>query len=270
MSLKIENDFLIAEINLIGGEITSLIRRCDNLSIVWKKNKEVWGYQTPLLFPKIGSVSYVWQNKIYQFANHGFVRNTVFECLSHTKDSIALKLSSNFETRKVYPFDFEFILTYKLIKNSVEIKVDVINTGNTILPFEFGYHPAFVTYGMMRFQCTCGKQYRYNGLTKMEVSTMESENIQLQQEIFKKENTLIYSDIGNRYRLFSDYYEVEFEVSDFAYVALWSKNMEFVCVEPWTHIPDVFENTLNWTNRENIYRINPQEKKEFIIKMIVN
>ena len=44
-------------------------------------------------------------------ANHGFARDSEFEFLSKTENSISFILKSNDETLKVYPYDFEFIVT---------------------------------------------------------------------------------------------------------------------------------------------------------------
>lgn len=273
MSLKIRNQFLEVEISKLGAEIISLKKLDGDIDVVFKKDERVWGYQSPLLFPKIGSVSnkvYSVDGVFYQLANHGFARNKIFDRALHENDKVELVLKADEETLSVYPYLFEFKVIYTLCKNCVNMQVEVINKDDKVLPFEFGYHPAFTTYGKMYFECEKGKMHRFNQLDNMQVELMQSGCIELKQEDFTKENTLIYSEVGNVYHLISDKYKLTFTTSDFDYVALWSKQLEFVCVEPWSHVPDVFLNTTNWIDRNNVFKLEKNASKSFEISILIN
>jgi galactose mutarotase-like enzyme len=52
-------------------------------------------------------------------------------------------LVSDENTKTVYPFDFEFRLKYTLQENQLELQYIVDNSGDKLLWFSVGGHPAF-------------------------------------------------------------------------------------------------------------------------------
>ena len=88
--------------------------------------------------------SLVYKGKEYPMSSHGFARDTDFELLNKTEDSISFVLRSNDETRAKYPFDFELIITHVLDGDTVKVQWEVKNPSDTVdLYYSIGGHPAF-------------------------------------------------------------------------------------------------------------------------------
>lgn len=90
----------------------------------------------PILFPISGQLNggtYEWEGTNYTMGNHGFARNAIWEVIdSHTDNRAALtiRLTSNVQTKKAYPFDFEVVFTYSLEKGKLTIHQEYKNKGN--------------------------------------------------------------------------------------------------------------------------------------------
>ena len=52
-------------------------------------------------------------------------------------------LKSNELTKKIYPFDFELLVTYSITENCIKTSYTVINTDSKNMYFFIGGHPAF-------------------------------------------------------------------------------------------------------------------------------
>lgn len=91
-------------------------------------------YQLPITKPKENN------------AIHGFVWNKKFELVSKeiTSDFSSATLRYIYDGSEAgYPFPFELTLLYTLYKNSFNLNFSVENTGNSNMPFGFGWHPYF-------------------------------------------------------------------------------------------------------------------------------
>ena len=51
---------------------------------------------------------------------------------------------SNEETKEVYPFEFELVITYTLEKNMLHVKWEVKNPGNETMYFTIGGPPGIL------------------------------------------------------------------------------------------------------------------------------
>lgn len=95
----------------------------------------------PILFPNAGELD---ENSIFPgLKRHGFARDMEWE--SELKENIFVeKLSSNEETRKVYPYDFRLSLSCKFEEDSsFTLSEEVENTGDKEMPVAMGLHPYF-------------------------------------------------------------------------------------------------------------------------------
>ena len=56
---------------------------------------------------------------------------------------------------------------------------------------------------------------------------------------------------------------LDFDFTGFLYLAIWSKKgAPFVCIEPWFNTTDKIDSDGIFKNKENILRLNPNEKFE--------
>ena len=72
---------------------------------------------------------------------HGFVHSEPFELVSMTESAVVLKFSNR---GKVYPFDFDMLVTYSVDEDGVSQSYEITNKGNVNMPYVFCLHSTFV------------------------------------------------------------------------------------------------------------------------------
>lgn len=117
-----------------------------------------WG-KSAVLFPfpnRLAGGRYTWNGKTYQFpinhaatgnAIHGFAREMAFE-VQHVylaREAASIRVSLDYDGRLAfYPFPFVLELEFSIFDDGVfQLGVSLENTGETALPFGFGWHPYF-------------------------------------------------------------------------------------------------------------------------------
>ena len=111
-----------------------------------------------MLFPNVGKT---YRNTVlingthYPTSQHGFARDSRFKCICEKADSVSFLLASSEETKEVYPFEFELVITYTLKEKSLCVRWEVRNPGER----------RYVLYDR-RTPCVqvCGKGREENGL----------------------------------------------------------------------------------------------------------
>lgn len=147
----IENEVLKVEVAAHGAELSSVYDKENQLERVWCADPAVWNRHAPILFPFVGKVKdkeYTYQGKTYEMkTQHGFGRDSVFTCVEKTDASVTYSLVSTEETKKIYPFDFDFKVTHTLDAENpriLHIIWEVENKGNGDMYFKVGGHPGFM------------------------------------------------------------------------------------------------------------------------------
>ena len=143
MNYTIKNTNLSATFTDLGGELISLKK--GDVEYIWYGDKQYWGGQSPLLFPyccRLFGGHYTYHGQNYEGANHGFIRRSLLAADVHG-DSITFSLRANEETRKLYPFDFEYAIKYTLEGDSLICETTVKNLGDETLHYCNGMHPGF-------------------------------------------------------------------------------------------------------------------------------
>lgn len=212
----------------------------------------------PILFPISGQLTngeYEWNGQTYQMKNHGLARNSAWTVIKTSTDdsaSITLSLTSNEETKKSYPFDFEVIFTYFLKNQSLSIHQEYINKSADEMPFYAGFHPYFkTTHKNLAYDTDAATYLDYNDLVIKRVSdgldlTGKKESLAL-LDAMKKE---IAFELPDRQLNISITYGKEFKP-----VYLWTEEgQDFVCVEPW------MANTNELNRKEELVMLRPGEQ----------
>ena len=102
----------------------------------------------PFLFPIFGRLQdgkYHWDEKEYAMEIHGFGHTSAWQVAEQTDDTLRLVLESNAATLAQYPFDFRVSLTFALDKNGLTIGQTYENLGTVPMPYNYGFHPYFLT-----------------------------------------------------------------------------------------------------------------------------
>lgn len=286
MSVTITNDILKATINEHGAELVSL--QANEIEYIWQADPKYWGRHAPLLFPFVGRLKdnqYSYQGKTYPMGQHGFARDKEFKVLEQTKEKVTLVLTSDEETKKVYPFDFALTVSYEIWGEGVRIRFEVENTGNEEMIFALGGHPAFnipltdelqfedyfIAFSPQKSRVKIPLEGPFTNLDQKTIGQTNT-NIQLSRELFK-EDALIYETRGlNAYTLGSEEssHSVTLAYNNIPYVGLWSPypaEAPFVCIEPWWGFADTVDSNGRLEDKKGMNRLDAKErfKTEFSI-----
>jgi galactose mutarotase-like enzyme len=257
-----ERGGIITSYGVNGEEVLFL-----NKETLYDSKKNIRG-GIPILFPISGQLEngeYEWNGTVYKMKNHGVARNHPWEVVdTHTDDrqaTITLRLVSNEETKKEYPFDFEVVFTYSLTQNGLTITQTYQNISGAPMPIYAGFHPYFKTANKNLVYHTDAKTY-------LDYNDMETKSIQSSLDLTNKKESLVLLDAAQK--------QISFELPDrqlsltmtygeeFKCVVLWTEqDQEFVCVEPWMAMTD----ELN--RKEELVMIGPGETLETTLKISV-
>jgi galactose mutarotase-like enzyme len=146
MLYTLENNRLTVTVNERGAELWSIRSRETGAEYLWQGDPAYWGDRSPIMFPFCGRVQenrYSHKGEDYSMGCHGFAAKEIFAVERSGEDALRFTLRSSEATRKVYPFDFVFHVTYRLEESRLSMSFRGENTGREELPFMVGAHPGF-------------------------------------------------------------------------------------------------------------------------------
>lgn len=255
-----------------GAELTSIKLNGEEKL---HQGKEFWNRQAPILFPIVGQIKEgktIINGKTYMMGQHGFARDMEFEEIE--KNRYLLKSSK--ETLEKFPFNFELYVEYEVNENELTTKYRVINKDEKQMLFGIGGHPAFLcNYSTGDFQIQFNQTedkleflQLENGLIscKKAPNILEENSINLEADTFKNDAIIMKNLKSNKVTLYNKKENkkiLEFDFTGFPYLALWSKiGAPFVCIEPWYNTADKVDLTGRFEDKENILKLEPEEKFE--------
>ncbi|SFZ94505.1 Galactose mutarotase [Flaviramulus basaltis] len=270
----LQNSKLKITVKKAGAELCEISSTKNNTQFMWHADPDIWGSYAPNLFPIIGALkedTYNYEGGTYSLQKHGFTRHNKDIILhEQTKNSLTFKLVYNNALLKIYPFKFEFYITYTLTDNMIEVLHTVKNCDTKPIYFSVGGHPAF--------KCPVFKNENYedyflefelvensknhlinmeNGLISSNTKNVfnNSNKIHLKHDLFN-EDALVFKDIKSRkVSLKSEHLGNILTVSypDFKYLGIWAKpSGDYVCIEPWLGIADSETTNQNIKDKEGI------------------
>ena len=221
---------------------------------------------------------------------HGFARNTDFVLVPDQSDNtLTFILTATDETKKVYPFDFELIISYTLDGNKLHCRNHIINTGKEILPFATGAHPGFcvplsdklsfedyyIDFGnagsitRMIFSDTCfvtGKDVEY--------PLCDDKYIDLKHNLFDND-AIFFKNVPTSVTLASDKdsHSVTITCPQVRYFGLWhtpKSDAPFVCMEPWIGLPSQDGVNEDLSTKPEMIRLTPGDSFDFSYDIIFN
>jgi galactose mutarotase-like enzyme len=239
-------------ISPLGAELRSL--EAGDLQWLWHGDPAYWSGRSPALFPVIGRSP---GNVIdiggtpFPMLQHGFARTSVFEMVEASAASARLRLTDSPETRTHYPFGFELELAYELAESTVSIVATVRNTGDGAMPFQFGFHPAFVyplpqAEGMVhrvlpaREGPTTFHRINSEGLVEAApvYNSAASGEVEITPGMFDAGALVAPAGVGDAVRYTAGGAAIDLETTGLPVFALWSKpSAPFLCLEPWSGMP---------------------------------
>ena len=102
----------------------------------------------PFLFPIFGRLQdgrYTWEGAQYAMEIHGFGHTSVWQVSHHCDDTLVLELHADENTLSQFPFSFRVTLTFQAEDGALTIHQAYENTGSCPMPYNYGFHPYFLT-----------------------------------------------------------------------------------------------------------------------------
>ncbi|MBR3317670.1 MAG: aldose 1-epimerase family protein [Atopobiaceae bacterium] len=267
--ITIRDGGMEASIDTAGAQLMSLKK--DGGEYLWQRDPKWWPRCAPVLFPIVGNIrddrADSAQGEI-RFGRHGLARNYEFAVTEATESLVRLTLESSDATRAAFPYDFRLDMTYALADGALEQRFTVTNTGDVVLPFVVGGHPAFNvpapgcddedfgdyvlkfaepwTYASPTINTTTGLIDFQTRFSLVE----DSDTLALSHRLFDVD-TLIFEDVPLRTvsMVGPSGHGMRVDFDGFDYLGVWSaaNDAPFVAIEPWrgtatgTDEDDVFD-----------------------------
>ena len=273
MRYYLENEHLHLGVNAIGAELCHLQSKKSNIEYIWQADADTWGSHAPVLFPIVGGLKddkFIFEGQEYRLPRHGFIRgNDQLKLVEYSKTEIKLKLSSSPITLNYYPFEFDFFISFRLHKNTLEISHEVLNKDVKTMYFSLGAHPAF--------NCPLNENEKYedyylefeheeqlntwnldkSGMIKEEGELVmdKTNKLDLRLDLFNND-ALVFKSLKSRQVSLSHKKrgpQLTVSYKDFPSLGIWAKpKAPFVCIEPWLGYADSSDTQQDFTKKEAI------------------
>lgn len=193
----------------------------------------------PILFPICGNLpenTYTYNGQSYTLKQHGFARELPWEVVDQATDdrgSLTLSLTSNDQTRAVYPFDFKLLFTYTLDGNKLIAHQRYENHSDVPMPFSAGFHPYFQVLDKTQLEVEIPANQLLDQPTKTTHAfdgkfDFEQDEIDVAfTHLSQQSASVIDRAQGLRLTLTQS--------DEFSIMVFWTvKGKPFYCLEPWT------------------------------------
>jgi len=280
--INLKNEFLTVDIAEMGAELKSI--KYMGVEYIWEGKQEVWGNSAPIMFPICGGLrdgKYEYQGKEYKLPKHGYAKVTLFEVESSSQTSATFLHKSSDETRKNYPFDYEFRVVYTLDGKTLKISYDVKNLTLGDMYFSVGAHEGYYTpEGIEDYDVifpeeeTLSSYVLYGNLQSDQMLPIinASKYLPLYDKYFTVD-ALLFKDLKSRSatlrnRKTGRAVRVDFPTAD--YFLLWHKPASpYICLEPWAGIQQPVDSSYDITEKEGIIKLCEGEEYSFIHNITV-
>lgn len=280
MIYTIKNDHLTVNINSLGAELTSVVSEA-GYEYIWQGAQ--WPKHAPVLFPVCGMLlenKYIFKGREYPMGKHGFARDKEFSLLGASDTSLSLELKSSEDTLAIYPFEFRLVAKFSIEGNVLSSTFTVENCGKQIMPYMFGWHPAFVLGGSREIGSFYVTFEGKRSLTRHSLQhgafvnpfyssyPLKASKYYLNEEEIYANDTMIFKDVPSTVKLGGGYqkHSVTLSYSDnLPYLCIWkapASDARFICLEPWSDIPSDGETPENFLSRA-MSRLSPLEAVDY-------
>lgn len=291
MSITISNELFKITVNEMGAELVEIKSIETGNDYLHDGNPTWWKFHAPILFPIVGRNKddlFKIEGKEYPICRHGFARISPFILEKVSDNVIRGTLSSDVITKKSFPYDFIFCVTYTLEYNKIITTFDIKNIGDKKMYFGLGGHPAF------RCPIVDGASFddyylEFSEKETVKTSLVDLENgyflaedmdflvnedkIPLNYDLFSIDTIVLKNTKSNLVTLKSDKYKenLVFEYSDFPIIAFWTKkDAPFLCIEPWFSHSDYTFFDKEHSSKDNFICLVPKDTFNASYSVVIN
>jgi galactose mutarotase-like enzyme len=285
MNFKIQNEYITANFDSLGAELVSL-KKCGK-EYIWEGDEKYWGGHSPFLFPIVGGLrggKAIIDGESYEMPRHGFIREMAFECANKKVDEITFIARANDDTKKMYPFDFSFKVTYRLDGFKLITSIEITNCGDREMPFCLGGHPGisvpkesyndYTFYFDRKVTNNCMSVVVDLGLVDTSNRTpflKDEDSFNLSHDLFKIDAVIFDEDVPKAITLKNrkSGEGVRVEYPDFEFLGIWSTPdpASFVCIEPWSGYCTSVTESDDFRKKVGMTELKSKESKVFVYSL---
>lgn len=266
--ITLKNGKSVLKINELGAEMKSFT--VDGTEYLWVGDPAVWASSAPNCFPMTGGLKddkYTLDGKEYTLPKHGWAKAMLFEVESVTDDTAVFLLKATEETKKTFPYDFEFRVCYTLTESKVTVNYKVTNLGKDTMWFSVGSHDGFATpEGIEDYDIVFPQKETLDtyllfgnllGHEKTPVIT-DSDRLPLNYNYFAIDALVFKEFKSHTCRLInrSTGRGVQLDFPGAPRLVVWTKpDAPYICLEPWFGQADNVDSDYDITHKEAIQSV---------------
>jgi galactose mutarotase-like enzyme len=263
-----------ATIKAEGAELCSL-KNGEGLELLWQAGP-AWPRHAPNLFPIVGRLKndeLHHRGKAYPVTQHGFARDRTFDWRKREKASCTLVLTDDATSRQRFPFAFRLAVSYAVDDVHLDVRFEISNTGDEILPASLGGHPAFnwpllpglpkEAYGIHFSKEELAPIRRLKGgllRSTPEPTPIEGKYLALSEQLFADDAIILdrLASTGIRYAADRGP-SIGMQWQGFRELGIWSKpdGAPFLCLEPWRGFASPIDFDGEFLDKPGIMKIHP-------------
>ena len=276
MNYTIENGNLSVTATDFGAEVISVV--ANGKERLWQNPTGEWAGHAPLLFPVCGHCGVTVDGVSYPIKSHGFAKKCLFSLKDKGDNYLTFSLCANEETKKVYPFDFIFSVTYRIENNTLFIEYDVENVDDKPLYFACGGHETFdLETDVDGYELIFDKEenltHYYHDkdgcLTGETRAYGNGKPFPLPKDFLQNGETLIFKDVASRKVQLArkggkPLADVTFE--GFSNLLLWrADEAKYICIEPWSNLPDdAGKADIEFSQKGGVFKVDGKSHKKLV------
>ena len=258
---SLENEQLRIEVNTLGAQLMSVFSKKTQTEYLWQGDPKYWTGRAYNLFPFIGRMYegvFTYQGAQYPSRAHGLARYFEFALEEQTNNCLTFLFTSNEETKKEYPFSFEFRVRFILSGNKLTTEYTATNTDTQTLICAFGGHPGInVPFGKGMFEeyyLDFGKEQspsrqllaegdKFLADKSVPYALEEGRKLPLHHDLFDHD-AIILENSGGYVAIRCDKEDryVSLQYNDYPFIGFWhacKTDAPYVCLEPWSALPAI-------------------------------
>jgi galactose mutarotase-like enzyme len=285
MRITIANPEIAFDSDSHGAELHSLRFRDEDLDYLWMP-AEPGPSRTSTCFPLLGKVPdgrYEFEGREYELQMHGFARDTDFDVVDRTDDSVTYEMMETAQTLAAYPFRFRLRVRYSLEGPTLVTEYVVDNPGDTTLLYSVGSHPRFAcpvdpaeglgfTDHHLAFDSPEAPEHLVRTFGQRDAVeaafSADRRRLQLADNLFRPEGAFCFGSLdSDRVVIASDgsARALALDLPGASYLQVWSlPGSPFVALEPWygaiTSNPPL-ETDRFWDRRPGTIALAPNESE---------
>lgn len=292
MIYSIENENLKIQVNTQGAQLWSVFSKKTGVEYLWQGDPAVWSGRAYNLFPFIGR-SYEgvfrYDGKEYPSRSHGLARYFEFTLEAQTENSLTFLFTDSEETKKEYPFSFEFRVIFTLNDNALTTRYVVKNTDERELICAFGGHPGinvpfdggvFEDYYLEFSKPTAAerelldKSDRFMADKAVPYALQDGVKLPLKHELFEHDAIILKNTSGEvaiKTPHSKRYVSVVYH--DYPFVGFWQManiRPQYLCVEPWSALPAIDGKIVELESKPHMTRVKPNGESSMRFDVIIH